>query len=184
MGRHRCLGRTVSRAGQRRRATGGGAARQHDHEGAPLRRWRKRGQRAQAIGISRGGRTTKVHALADEFGRPLGFALTGGQAADCRAAELLLHLIPDGALVLADRGYDTNGVRQAIQDRGATPNIPPKINRRWKPCFSPVLYRTRNAIERMFGRLKNFRRIATRYDKLATNFLAAAHIAAAFCYWL
>jgi transposase len=178
------LGRTVSRAGQRRRATGGGAARQHDHEGAPLRRWRKRGQRAQAIGISRGGRTTKVHALADEFGRPLGFALTGGQAADCRAAELLLHLIPDGALVLADRGYDTNAVRQAIQDRGATPNIPPKINRRWKPCFSPVLYRTRNAIERMFGRLKDFRRIATRYDKLATNFLAAVHIAAAFCYWL
>ena len=81
-------------------------------------------------------------------------------------------------------GYDTNGVRQAIQDRGATPNIPPKINRRWKPCFSPVLYRTRNAIERMFGRLKDFRRIATRYDKLATNFLAAVHIAAAFCYWL
>ncbi len=60
---------------------------------------------------------------------------------------------------------------------GATPNIPPKINRRWKPCFSPVLYRGRNAIERMFGRLKDFRRIATRYDRLATNYLAAVCLA-------
>jgi transposase len=66
--------------------------------------------------------------------------------------------------VLADRGYDTNAVRSAIEARDATPNIPPKSNQRWKPCFSPVLYRGRNAIERMFGRLKDFRRIATRYD--------------------
>ena len=61
---------------------------------------------------------------------------------------------------------------------GAAPNIPPKINRRWKPCFLPVLYRGRNAIERMFGRLKDFRRIATRYDRWLTNYLAAVCIAA------
>ncbi len=138
----------------------------------------------QAIGVSRGGRNTKLHALSDDLGRPLAFALTGGQAADCRAAELLLHLVPAGALVLADRGYDTNAVRSAIEARDATPNIPPKSNRRWKPCFSPVLYRGRNAIERMFGRLKDFRRIATRYDKLAANFLAAVHLVATVCYWL
>ena len=64
------------------------------------------------------------------------------------------------------------------------PNIPPKRNRRWKHCFSPVLYRGRNANERMFGRMKDFRRIATRYDKLAANFLAAVHLAAAVSYWL
>lgn len=110
--------------------------------------------------------------------------LTGGQAADCRAAAALIHRLPRGALVIADRGYDTNAVRDAIAERGATPNIPPKLNRRFKPPFSRVLYRGRNAIERMFGRLKDFRRIATRYDKLATNFLAAVHLAAIICYWL
>lgn len=87
-------------------------------------------------------------------------------------------------MLIADRGYDTNAVREAVNERGATPNIPPKSNRRFKPPFSRVLYRRRNAIERMFGRLKDFRRIATRYDKLAANFLAAVHLAAAVCYWL
>jgi transposase len=144
----------------------------------------EKGQRSQAIGVSRGGRNTKLHALSDDLGRPLAFALTGGQAADCRAAELLLHLVPPGALVLADRGCDTNAVRSAVEVRGATPNIPPKSNRRWKPGFSRVLYRGRNAIERMFGRLQDFRRIATRYDKLAVNLLAAFHLAATVCYWL
>ncbi len=75
-------------------------------------------------------------------------------------------------------------MRAGINARGATPNIPPKINRRFKPPFSRVLYRSRNAIERMFGRLKDFRRIATRYDKLAGNFVAAAHLAAIVFYWL
>ena len=67
---------------------------------------------------------------------------------------------------------------------GSAPNIPPKANRRWKNCFSPYLYRGRNAIERMFGRLKDFRRIATRYDRLAQNFLAAICLAATVSYWL
>jgi len=71
-----------------------------------------------------------------------------------------------------------------IEGKGAMTNIPPKANRRWKNCFSPTLYRNRNAIERMFGRLKDFRRIATRYDKLADNFLAAVCLAATVSYWL
>jgi transposase len=95
-----------------------------------------------------------------------------------------LEHVPAGVLVIADRGYDSDAVRAAISGRGATPNIPPKVNRRFKPPFSSVLYRSRNAIERMFGRLKDFRRIATRYDKLARNFLAAVHIVATVCYWL
>ena len=80
--------------------------------------------------------------------------------------------------------YDSDAVRRKIESKGAAPNIPPKINRRWKNCFSPWLYRHRNAIERMFGRLKDFRRIATRYDRLASNFLAAVCLAATLCYWL
>ncbi|WP_408901882.1 IS5 family transposase [Plastoroseomonas hellenica] len=143
-----------------------------------------KGARAQALGISRGGRTTKIHALSDGQGRPLAFALTAGQAADCRAAETLLQRLAPSTLVMADRAYDTNAVRQQIEQQGAVPNIPPKRTRRWKYYFSPVLYRGRNAIERMFCRLKDFRRIATRYDKLATNFLSAVYVAATVSYWL
>jgi transposase/uncharacterized protein YecT (DUF1311 family) len=72
----------------------------------------------------------------------------------------------DDGIVLADKAYDTNPVRQLIEGQGAAPNIPSKVTRRWKSCFSPVLYKGRNAIERMFCRLKDFRRLATRYDKL------------------
>ena len=67
---------------------------------------------------------------------------------------------------------------------GAAPNIPAKINRRWKTPFSPVLYRQRNAVERMFCRLKDWRRVATRYDRLAATYLAAVCIAATVSYWL
>ncbi len=87
-------------------------------------------------------------------------------------------------MVHADKAYDTNAIRRAVEARGALPNIPPKSNRRWKSCFSPFLYRDRNAIERMFGRLKDFRRIATRYDRLAANFLAAVCLAATVSYWI
>ena len=73
---------------------------------------------------------------------------------------------------------------QQIEEAGAIANIPPKVSRRWKPCFSPVFYRDRNNIERIFCRLKDFRRIATRYDCFATDFLAALCIAAAASYWV
>lgn len=79
--------------------------------------------------------------------------------------------------MLADKAYDTNGIRALIEGQGATPNIPAKSNRRWKPCFSKILYRERNLVERFFNKLKHFRRIATRYDKLAENFLAMVKLA-------
>jgi transposase len=156
---------------------GGVTARQHAHQGASLRHRRQRGERPQALGISRGGRTTKIHALTDDFGRPRAFLLSPGQAADCRAGEPLLRDLPPECLVIADRAYDTDAVRQRIEAQGAAPNIPSKRNRRGKACFSPVLYRGRNAIERMFCRLKDWRRVATRYDKLAATHLAAVHLA-------
>ena len=104
--------------------------------------------------------------------------------ADCTAADTLLEHMPATSILLGDKGYDTNAVRRTIEQRGTTPNIPPHNNRLGKNCFSPVLYRDRNAIERMFGRLKDFRRIATRYDRSATNFLAAVCLAATVSYWL
>ena len=80
-------------------------------------------------------------------------------------------------MAAADKAYDSDRIRELIHGQGATPNIPPKYNRKWKPCFSKRLYRERNFIERFFSKLKHFRRVATRYDKLAENFLAMIQLA-------
>ncbi len=122
--------------------------------------------------------------MTDADCRPIAFLLTGGQIADCTAGALLLEKMPRSSILHGDKGYDSNAIRRQVEEKGAMPNIPPKTNRRWKNCFSPFLYRNRNAIERMFCRLKDYRRIATRYDRLAKNFLAAVCIAAAVSYWL
>jgi transposase len=87
--------------------------------------------------------------------------LTGGQVADCEAAKQLLERLPAAGVLHGDRGYDTDHIRRRVEAHGTLPNIPPKANRIWKNCFSPFLYRARNAIERMFGRRKDFRCIAT-----------------------
>jgi len=178
------LDRNIPRFGVGWRSAGRGVDRLNGGQGPPVCFRRKRGELTQAIGRSRGGRTTKIHALTDPACRPIAFLLTGGQVADCIAADSLLEHMPETDILHGDKGYDSDAVRRKIESKGAAPNIPPKINRRWKNCFSPVLYRNRNAIERMFGRLKDFRRIATRYDRLAQNFLAAVCLAATVCYWL
>ena len=104
--------------------------------------------------------------MTDACCRPIAFLLTVGQVADCTAADGLLDRLLAAEILHGDKGYDSDAVRRKIESKGVAPNIPPKINRRWKNCFSPWLYCHRNAIERMFGRLKDFRRIATRYDRL------------------
>ena len=78
---------------------------------------------------------------------------------------------------MADKAYDADRIRALIEGQGATPNIAAKRNRKWKPCFSKRLYRERNLVERFFNKLKHFRRVATRYDKLAANFLAMVQLA-------
>lgn len=139
----------------------------------------------QDIGRSRGGRTTKIHAITDRLCRPIRFILTGGHVPDCVAAESLLGMLPSQVdLVQGDKGYDSNAIRLQIEAAGAAPNIPPKSNRRYKPGFSPALYRDRNAVERMFGRLKDFRRIGTRYDRRADVYLSAVCLVATMSYWL
>jgi len=80
-------------------------------------------------------------------------------------------------VALADKAYDADRICELIQEQGATPNIPPKSSRRWKPCFSKRLYRERNLVERFFSKLKHFCRVATRYDRLAANFLALVQLA-------
>jgi len=97
----------------------------------------------------------------------------------------LLYGLPARCIVHADRAYDTNRIRNLIaQQGGAVPNIPPKANRRWKSCFSRSLYKERNAIERMFCRLKDCRRLATRYDHTAAIFLGSIHVAATVMWFL
>ena len=129
------------------------------------------------MGRSRGGLTTKVHALTDALGRPLELILTPGQAGDCPvAADLLGHLKP-GAILLADKAYDADWLRSAIAETGAAPNIPSMKHRKWKACFSKTLYKARNRVERFFNRVKHFRRVATRYEKHAANYLAMLKLA-------
>ncbi|MCK1440446.1 IS5 family transposase [Bradyrhizobium sp. 15] len=137
----------------------------------------KGGSGEQAIGRSRGGRTTKIHALSDPDCKPCAFHLTPGQA----AGPALLKLAPPMSSLIGDKGYDGDGFRAEIVNRGAKPVIPNKSNRVTLHSFSKRLYKGRNVIERCFCRLKDFRRVATRYDKLARNFLAAVHLAA---YWI
>ena len=108
---------------------------------------------------------------------PLRLGLTAGQAHDAPAALALLDRLAPRTIVLADKAYDGNAIRDLIEAQGAVPNIPAKSNRKWKPCFSKTLYRERNQVERFFSKLKHFRRIATRYDKLADNFLAMVKLA-------
>lgn len=145
---------------------------------------RKRGEHNQAIGRSRGGRTTKIHALSDPLCRPVVLHLTPGQDADIATAPDVLTLAPPMRALIADKGYDGDALRAEIVNRGAKPVIPNKSNRVTLHRFNKRAYKGRNVIERSFSRPKDFRRIATRYDKLARNFLAAVHLAALIAYWL
>jgi transposase len=120
------------------------------------------------MGRSRGGLTTKIHAVVDANGLPIALKLTEGQAHDGRSAADIL---------LADRAYDSDALRKALADQGAWANVKPMPNRKNVPAFSAFLYRYRNAVERFFNKLKHFRGVATRYDKRADNYLAGVKLA-------
>ena len=130
------------------------------------------------MGRSRGGLTTKIHAVTDANGLPIRLAITAGETHDAAPAKELLTGLQKGQIILADKAYDADWIRRQIEDQGATPNIPSKANRKWKACFSPTLYKDRNRVERFFNKLKFFRRIATRYDKLGSTFMAMVKLAA------
>jgi transposase len=114
--------------------------------------------------------------VVDAQGLPIRLGLTAGQTHDGQLADTLLDHLGPRTIVLADKAYNADRIRELIQEQGATPNIPPKSSRHWKPCSSKRLYRECNLIERFFSKLKHFRRVATRYDKLAANFLAMVQL--------
>ncbi len=137
----------------------------------------------QAIGRSKGGLSTKIHPTVDALSNPLSFHLTPAQASDLDGADKLL---PDLAAdtVLADKGYDANErVIERLQAQGKTAVIPPKRNHTKLRVYDKELYKARHLIENFFAKLKQYRAMATRYDKRAANFLGAIYLAASVI-WL
>jgi transposase len=107
--------------------------------------------RRQSMGRSRGGLTSKIHALVDANGLPVWLAVTPGEAHDNRLAGKLLSRLRAGSMLLADRGYDADWIRELAAAKGAWANVPPRCNRNEPICFSPHLYRARNLVERFFN---------------------------------
>ena len=127
--------------------------------------------------------STKIHALVDALGNPLAFFLTPGQAHDLEGADALLPQM-QADMLLADKAFDADArVIQPLLAAGKSPVIPPKSNRKVPRNFDKQMYIARHLIENFFCKLKQFRAIATRYDKTARNFLAGIHLAAAMI-WL
>ena len=129
------------------------------------------------MGRSRGGLTTKIHAVVDANGLPITLKLTEGQAHDGRSAHDMLDTVGAKQTLLADRAYDSDALRQTLAERGAWANVKPMPNRKRRPAFCAFLYKERNLVERFFSKLKHFRGVATRYDKLAENYLAGVKLA-------
>ena len=117
--------------------------------------------------------STKIHAVVDQDGLPVRIILTAGQSSDMTAVPDLLAGLPTPITVVGDRGYDSNAVLDLIRASGAEPAIPSTSQRTVRRSVDMAIYRQRNQVERFFCRLKHFRRVATRFDKLARNFLAA-----------
>lgn len=158
-------------------------ARLDDRPGAPARGGRsKKGDPPNAaaaregLGRSRGGLTTKLHAACDALGNPIRVLLTPGQRHDITQAEALLGGFEAGA-VLGDKGYDANDLVRQIAEAGAEVVIPSKRNRVEPREHDANLYADRNKIERFFNRLKQYRRVATRYEKLGQNYLSVVFLA-------
>ena len=134
-------------------------------------------------GGSRGRLTTKVHALVDANGMPMLLKLTEGQAHDGRSAADMLGHIGNGQILLADRAYDSDALRQRLAEQGAWANIKPMpglVRVRVRVlAFIKFLYRYRNLVERFFSKIKHFRAVSTRYEKHAENYLALVTLASA-----
>ena len=162
--------------------------RAHQHAAGARKVGRNPAAPDEALGRSRGGITTKIHLRCEGYGKPVTFAVTAGQVHDSQAVSTLMsrgaikrigrgrpRLRP--AKVVGDKAYSSRRLRISLRRRGILPVIPTKVNERRQRNFDREAYRQRNIVERMINKLKNFRRIATRYEKRASNYLAMIMIA-------
>ena len=117
------------------------------------------------IGQTKGGMNTKLHAVTDTSGRPVRLFITAGQVSDYAGAAALMNGIPEAEWLLADRGYDADWFRKTLADKGTEPCNPGRKSRRKTVKYDKRRYKRCNRIERMFGRLKDWRRVSTRYDR-------------------
>jgi transposase len=115
--------------------------------------------------------STKIHAAVDALGYPVRLLLTGGQTSDYQKADDLIEGF-QADYVIADKGYDSDAFVQTINSSGAKAVIPPRSNRKEMRSYDEVLYKERNLVERLFQKLKHYRRIATRYERLARNYFS------------
>jgi transposase len=144
----------------------------------------KRGARTRAIGRTKGGLNSKLHMVCDGLGRPLTFFLSPGQMSDARGALALLKALPPAKVLLADKGYDADWFREALEYISIAACIPARRGRKNPADHDRALSRQRHRIENLFARLKDWRRIATRYERCADLFLSAICIAATVMFWL
>jgi putative transposase len=148
----------------------------------PLAPAKQKGADAQGLGRSRGGLSTKIHAAGDALGNPVRLIGSPGHRNDIAFAHELVDGFKAGAAI-ADKGYDADHLCESLAQAGADVVIPPKRNRKVQRSYDVHLYKERNLIERFFNKLKQFRRVATRYDKLLVNFMGFVKLAA-IAIWL
>lgn len=153
------------------------------HEGPPLGADHRRGAWLEAVGISRSGATSKVHALADDQGRLVAFALTPGNTPDIHMAIPLLKGLPRPKRLIADKAYDATTLRRWMKRRRIKAVLRSLATRTFPFPLDRKVYKRRIVIERMWSSFKNWRRIATRYDRLAPNYLASLALVSAIVAW-
>jgi len=127
---------------------------------------------------------SKLHAVCDGAGRPIRLHLTAGQRSDFKGADVLLPDLPHAKVLIADRGYDSEKVRKIVEDQKIKACIPSKRNRKVPIPHCEATYKKRHKVENLFAKLKDWRRIATRYDRCAHTFMSAIYIAATVIFWL
>ncbi|WP_163271882.1 IS5 family transposase [Chelativorans alearense] len=144
----------------------------------------KKGMFPRRIGRTKGGLNSKLHTVCDGEGRPIILLLSEGQMSDHKGARLVLDALPPATHLIADRGYDSAWFREQLAARGIEPCIPSSRSRKVPYAYDTTLYRHRHKVENLFAKLKDWRRIATRYDRCAHTFFSAICIAAAVIFWL
>ncbi|WLS03613.1 IS5 family transposase [Shinella oryzae] len=144
----------------------------------------KKGMFPRRIGRTKGGLNSKLHTVCDDDGRPIILLLSEGQMSDHKGARLVLEALPAASHLIADRGYDSTWFRAELEARGIEPCILSSRSRKVSYAYDRVLYRQRYKVENLFAKLKDWRRIATRYDRCAHTFFSAICIAADVIFWL